>query len=181
QTPNIRIEAFVNGVNSTLDYWIVVQVNSAYYKYATVTVNSDTLVFDGSNAYVASGATSPYQAGIDYTVTVNTEYGVFTAQTQGPGGSAGLTGDTVNYTYDGNSDFLLVRDNSSAITYSSLNDYSDIDPGFEIPSSAFPAAGNYSVGLYPYNSHSNAFTGPVTPSYSELAVEGFYTLFLTKP
>jgi len=179
-TPVINISAFVNGVNSTKSYWITVNVNSASYQYATVTVNSDTLVYNGTSAYVESGATTPYTAGIVYSILIKTEYGNFTCERTGPGGNIAVTGSTATYQYDGNSDFVLVT-NGTSTTYNSALTIPDIDSGFVIPeSSAFPAPGNYYVSVYPYYVEANAFTGPVTPNSGDIMIEDLKMISVTK-
>jgi len=178
-TPKVNISAFINGVNSEKDYWITVNINNALYQYATITVNEDTLIYNGSDAYEKSGATAGYTAGIVYSVLIETEYGDFLCERTGPGGNIALAGNTVTYQYEGNSDFLFVKQGASVI-YNSMDFMADIDSGFEIPGSAFPDPGDYSVSVYPYHVEANAFTGPVVPNSGDIMIEALTTIAVTK-
>ena len=164
-----------------MDYWLVVKVNNVTYQNATVTVNSDTLVFDGSNAYVAGAGTGPYVAGIDYTTTIETEFGTYTAVVTGPGGNVTVTNDTIDYTYDGNADFFYVFKIGGSTTYTSTSDTPDIDPGHLISGTAFTGTGTYNVNIYPMSTFTSKFTGPTVPSTGNLMIETLSTVQVIKP
>lgn len=164
-----------------MDYWLVLKVNNVTYQSATITVNSDTLVFDGSTAYLAGSGTGPYVAGIDYTTTIETEFGTYTATVTGPGGNVTVLNDTIDYTYDGNSDFFYVFKVGDSITHTSTNDTPDIDPGYVIPGTAFTGSGTYDINVYPMSTFTSKFTGPTVPSTGNLMIEGLTTVQITKP
>lgn len=182
-TPNLYIDCFINGVNSSISYWFTLRVGGVSYQYATITVNSDTLVYNaGSSVYTQNGATGPYVAGINYNVTIQTQYGTYTGSVMGPGGNEAVTNDVVTYDYDGDGDFVLVRDSGNNIVYNTTDYYADIDTGFTIPGSAYSSgSGDYNVSIYPDSGINNSFTGPTVPGHGYLLIETLKTVSVTKP
>jgi hypothetical protein len=153
-----------------MDYYVLFTVNSSCYEYATVTVNTDTLAYAYASAYIGSGVTTTYTAGVDYTVTIQCEYGIYTTAILGPGGNIDVTGDVVTYDYEGNSDYVVVFDGTGTPTYNSQNYYPDIDTGFTIPGTAYPSLGVYTVDVVMKSDFTSAFTGPITPSFGHIYI-----------
>jgi hypothetical protein len=163
-------------VSGAISYWVTFNVNGTYYQYATVTVsdgtNTDTLVSNGSSAYVTPASPMAYTPGANYSVVIQSEFGVYSGTITGPGGNVTVnTYNVVSYTYNGNSDFLIVYDSGYNPLYYSASDYPDISPGFIIPGSIFVIPGTYYVYVYPTTTLTSGFTGPNIPSQNTLTIE----------
>jgi hypothetical protein len=173
-TPNITIRAYVdrNMDDATTNTSVEVTVDSWYYRYATVTVNSIPLIYDGSWGYVESGAIVGYAPGMTYTAIVKTGFGDFTASNIAPGGNINLSGFIINYDYGGSNDSVRVINMSTVCP----EFFSLISPGYNSVV-AFTAPGSYRLEVNAANFLADVFSGPVIPSESSFSARDYKTLY----
>jgi len=146
--------------------YFVLSVNGAAETTAGVTLttpNGDipfTCVYPGTTAstyYPATGFTIPYVAGGTYTMTTTTSIGVASATLTAPGDSVTLSADGFTASWgpvEGNEDYIEIRYQSTRPSYYTFQSYlitTDLQSPYQIPTSAYPLAGNYSVQIVPQN------------------------------
>jgi len=169
-TPVIRIQAYIYGpVNNYFN--VLVSADSTPVADATVTVNGVLSNAFASNSY--NGA-FVYIPGDTCTVAITTNNTTYTDSVIEPGGNIDFSDPVVTWTYEGNKDYLFIRDSSSVIVYRTDDTVIDIDSGFSIPSGAYVTGTNH-INMYAKNFKGPAFL-PAQNSFLSIETSGTFSV-----